>query len=159
MFTKTTSFTSTEAARQERKWYIVDLDGETLGRAASRIAHILRGKHKPTFTPHTDDGDYVVVINAANVRLTGNKLSDKMYYRHTGYIGGVKETNAEKLLERNPTALIENAVKGMLPRGPLGRAQFKKLKVFAGNTHSHASQNPEVLSLDSVIIRSQEGIS
>lgn len=131
----------------KRDWYIVDATGKTLGRMAAEIAHRLRGKHKPEFTPHVDTGDYIVVINADKVRVTGNKAKDKMYHRHTGHIGGLKSVSFEKLLAHAPERPIEGAVKGMLPRGPLGRAMFKKLKVYAGESHPHAAQQPQELTL------------
>lgn len=131
----------------KRDWYIVDATGKTLGRMAAEIAHRLRGKHKPEFTPHVDTGDYIVVINADKVRVTGNKAKDKMYHRHTGYIGGLKSVSFEKLLAHAPERPIEGAVKGMLPRGPLGRAMFKKLKVYGGESHPHAAQQPQELTL------------
>jgi large subunit ribosomal protein L13 len=128
-------------------WYMVDATGLTLGRLASQVATVLRGKHKPTFTPHEDLGDHVVVVNAEKVRLTGNKLKDKLYRHHTGYVGGLKEISAEKLLDKDPTRLITNAVQGMLPKNRLGRAMSKKLKVYAGEGHPHAAQKPEPLPL------------
>ena len=131
----------------DRKWYVVDLDGAVLGRAATRIATILRGKHKPTYTPHDDVGDFVVVINAPNVELTGRKAEQKMYRYHTNYPGGLKETSAAQVLDKNPERAVEAAVRGMLPKGPLGRRQLRKLKVYAGNTHPHAAQNPEALTI------------
>jgi len=131
----------------KRDWYIIDADGKTLGRMASEIAHRLRGKHKPEFTPHVDTGDYIVVVNAEKVRVTGNKASKKMYYHHTGYIGGIKSISFEKLIDKAPERTIESAVKGMLPKGPLGRAMFKKLKVYAGDTHPHAAQQPQELNV------------
>ena len=134
-------------ALADRKWHVADLENQTLGRAATKIAHILRGKHKPTYTPHIDNGDFVVVINCEKVALTGNKWADKTYYKHTGYVGGIKEITAEKLVVRHPEDLITKAVKGMLPRGPLGRAMLKKLKVYAGAEHPHAAQQPQVLDL------------
>lgn len=140
----TASYRSTDV---ERKWYIVDLDGKVLGRAATRIASILRGKHKPTFTPHDDVGDFVVVINAAGVELTGRKADQKMYYRHTNYPGGLKSKSAGDVLATKPERAVEAAIRGMLPKGPLGRRQLRKLKVYAGATHPHAPQNPEALSL------------
>ncbi|MFN3197495.1 MAG: 50S ribosomal protein L13 [Bradymonadia bacterium] len=151
MLTQVTRSTSVADAQANAKWFVVDLEGQTLGRAASKIAHVLRGKHKPTFTPHIDDGDFVVIINAEKVKLTGNKLQDKMYYKHTGFVGGIKETNAEKLLARHPDELIRKAVKGMLPRGPLGRAQLRKLKIYAGGEHPHSAQQPTVLDLGTVL--------
>ena len=131
----------------EREWLLVDLEGATLGRAASRVAAVLRGKHKPTFTPNADCGDFVVVINADKVKLSGNKMQDKIYYSHSGYLGGLKEMRAEEMLEKHPERLIEKAVKGMLPRGPLGRRQFKKLYVYTGAEHPHAAQQPKTLDL------------
>jgi len=141
---------STQVAKQneiQRAWFVVDLDGKVLGRAASEIARVLRGKHKPIYSPSVDAGDFVIVLNADKVRLTGNKLADKMYYRHTGYPGGIRSINAEKLLEKNPEDLIKKAVKGMLPKNKLGRQMFKKLKVYAGGEHPHAAQQPKELSL------------
>ena len=131
----------------EREWVVVDLDGQTLGRAAARIAAILRGKHKPTYTPNADCGDYVVVINAEKIKLTANKMKDKVYHWHTGYLGGIRSITAGDLLEKEPTALIEKAVKGMLPRGPLGRSMFKKLKAYVGPEHPHTAQSPKTLDL------------
>ncbi|MFQ5904746.1 MAG: 50S ribosomal protein L13 [Candidatus Binatia bacterium] len=136
----------TFSAREEdlqRKWIIVDAEGKVLGRLASEISRILRGKHKPIFTPHVDTGDHVIVVNAEKVRLTGKKLKDKVYYWHSGYPGGLKSINAQKLLQRKPERMIELAVKGMLPKNKLGRKTFKKLKVYAGPDHPHAAQNPE----------------
>jgi large subunit ribosomal protein L13 len=138
---------SAKAHEVERDWYIVDADGKTLGRMATEIARRLRGKHKPEFTPHVDTGDYIVVINAEKVRVTGNKLADKMYYRHTGYIGNLKEQNLETLMAEHPERAIEYAVKGMLPKNPLGRAVYRKLKVYAGSQHPHEAQQPKVLDL------------
>ena len=132
----------------DRKWYLVDLEGQILGRAASKIAKILRGKNKGTFTPHQDVGDFIVAINAKSIKLTGQKLQKKMYYHYTGYIGGLKEYNAATLLEKKPEELIKRAVKGMLPKTILGRHQLKKLKIFAGAEHSHEAQCPEVLNLN-----------
>ncbi|MBX6753994.1 MAG: 50S ribosomal protein L13 [Thermorudis peleae] len=132
----------------ERKWYVVDAEGKTLGRLAAQIAHILRGKHKPTYTPHIDVGDFVIVINAEKVRVTGTKAVDKVYYRHSGYPGGLKATTFRDLIAKHPTWPIELAVRRMLPKGPLGRRQFKKLKVYAGPNHPHAAQKPEVLQID-----------
>lgn len=131
----------------ERKWFVVDAEGKTLGRLASQIAAILRGKHKPTFTPHTDTGDFVVIINAEKIHLTGNKLNDKMYRRHTGYPGGLKEVAAKDLLVRRPTRALELAIKGMLPHNRLGRDMYRKLKVYAGTEHPHAAQMPETLEI------------
>lgn len=131
----------------QRDWYIIDADGKTLGRMASQIAHRLRGKHKPEFTPHVDTGDYIVVINAAKVQVTGRKATDKIYHRHSGYPGGLKSASFEKLIAKSPESPIQKAVKGMLPRGPLGRAMFKKLKVYGGSEHPHAAQQPQELKL------------
>ncbi len=129
----------------KRDWYVVDADGQTLGRIATEIATRLRGKHKPEYTPFMDTGDYIIVINASKVKVTGSKASDKMYYRHTGYPGGLKSESFEKLVARKPEQIIETAVRGMLPKGPLGRAMFRKLKVYAGETHNHAAQQPQEL--------------
>lgn len=131
----------------KRDWYIVDATDKTLGRMAAEIAHRLRGKHKPEYTPHVDTGDYIVVINAEKVRVTGKKATDKMYHHHTGYIGGLKTISFEKLIDKAPERVIQTAVKGMLPRGPLGRAMFKKMKVYAGDVHPHAAQQPQELTL------------
>jgi len=131
----------------EKKWYVVDAEDKVLGRLASEIASRLRGKHKPTFSSFIDNGDFIVVTNAEKIRLTGNKLNDKKYYHHTGYVGGIKEINAKELLVKNPTSLITTAVKGMLPKNKLGRAQLKKLKVYAGKDHPHAAQQPAVLDI------------
>ena len=133
---------SAKPAEVRRDWYVVDATGKTLGRLSTEIAHRLRGKHKPEYTPHVDTGDYIVVINAAKVRVTGNKLQDKMYHHHTGYIGNLKSISLEKLLDEAPERAIEHAVKGMLPRGPLGRKMLGKLRVFAGPEHNHAAQQP-----------------
>ena len=122
--------------------------------AAARIAHVLRGKHKTTFTPHIDDGDFIVVVNVDKVRLTGNKLEDKKYYRHSGYPGGIKSATAAELLAKKPESILRIAVKGMLPKGPLGRAQLKKLKIYAGAEHPHAAQQPEALDLSTLLARS-----
>ena len=131
----------------ERDWYVIDATGQTLGRLASEVARRLRGKHKPEFTPHVDTGDYIVVINSAKVRVTGKKRTDKVYYRHTGYIGNMRETTLEEMLQRHPERVIELAVKGMLPRTPLGRAMFRKLKVYSGSDHPHEAQQPKQLAL------------
>lgn len=131
----------------EQNWLLVDAEDQTLGRMASGIATRLRGKHKAEFTPHVDTGDYVVVINAEKVRVTGNKATDKLYYSHSGYPGGLKSISFEKLQERSPEKVIKLAVKGMLPRTPLGRAMFKKLKVYAGTDHPHSAQQPQTVSL------------
>lgn len=128
----------------ERKWYVIDAEGKTLGRLSSEIASILRGKKKPIFTPHVDTGDYVIVINAEKIAVTGKKMSDKIYKRHTGYPGGLKEITLEKLLQRKPEEAVRHAVKGMMPKGKLGRQMYKKLKVYAGPEHNHAAQKPEV---------------
>ena len=130
-----------------RDWYVVDATDKTLGRLATELAHRLRGKHKPVYTPHVDTGDHIVVINAAKIRVTGNKLKDKMYYRHTGYIGNLKSTNLEKLMESAPEQALQIAVKGMLPKNRLGRSMLKKLRVFAGTEHAHAAQQPQPLEL------------
>ena len=130
-----------------RDWYIVDAAGKTLGRLASEIASRLRGKHKPEYTPHVDTGDYIIVVNAAQVRVTGNKARDKMYYKHTGYIGNMKEISFEKLRDKNPEQIIQQAVRGMMPKGPLGRAMLRKMKVYAGAEHQHAAQQPQVLDI------------
>ena len=131
----------------KRDWYVVDAEGKTLGRIATEIALRLRGKHKAEYTPHVDTGDYIIVINAEKVTVTGNKAQNKMYHSHTGYPGGLKTTNFEKLQAHKPEMIIEKAVKGMLPRGPLGRAMFRKLKVYAGTEHNHAAQQPQVLDI------------
>ncbi len=131
----------------EHAWFIADVGGQTLGRAATRIASILRGKHRPTFTTHEDAGDFVVVINAEKVRLTGKKWTDKVYYDHSMFPGGLKPKTAQQLVERHPTDLIKRAVWGMLPKGPLGRRIYKKLKVYAGGEHPHAAQQPKQLAL------------
>ncbi len=138
---------SAKPASVERDWYVVDAADKTLGRLATEIARRLRGKHKPVYTPHVDTGDYIVVINAEKVRVTGNKRADKMYYRHTGYPGGIKEINFDKLIQLKPEMVIEKAVKGMMPRNPLGRAMLSKLKVYAGGEHPHAAQQPKELAL------------
>lgn len=130
-----------------RQWHLVDADGKTLGRLATEIARRLRGKHKPEYTPHMDTGDYIVVVNAEKVHVTGNKLADKMYYRHTGYIGNLKSTNLEKLLTSHPDRVIQQAVKGMMPKGPLGRSMLAKLKIYAGGEHPHTAQQPQPLEL------------
>jgi large subunit ribosomal protein L13 len=130
-----------------RDWYVVDANGKTLGRIATEIAARLRGKHKPEFTPHVDTGDYIIVVNADKVVVTGNKAQAKMYYSHTGFPGGIKEINFEKLIAKKPEMVLESAIKGMLPKGPLGRAMFRKLKVYAGAEHQHAAQQPQVLDI------------
>ena len=134
-------------AEVKRDWFVVDADGKTLGRIATEIARRLRCKHKAEYTPHVDTGDYIVVINADKVTVTGNKAKNKMYYSHTGFPGGIKEINFEKLLAKKPEMVLEKAVKGMLPRGPLGREMFRKLKAYAGPEHKHAAQQPQVLDI------------
>ncbi len=131
----------------ERKWYVVDAAGQTLGRLASEVASILRGKHKPEFTPHVDTGDFVIIINAAQIKLTGNKLQKKLYYRHSGYPGGLKTTTAGEMLQNKPIRMIELAVKGMLPKNTLGRKQGMKLFVYEGSEHKHQAQQPEAYQL------------
>jgi len=131
----------------ERNWYVVDADGMTLGRLASQVAAILRGKNKPTFTPHVDCGDHVIVINAAKVVLSGKKLDQKIYYHHSGFAGGLKQTKYRKLMAEKPDFAVKHAVVGMLPKGPLGRQMARKLRVYAGAEHEHAAQMPEVLEL------------
>ena len=138
---------SAKPAEVKRDWYLVDATDKTLGRLSTEIARRLRGKHKAEYTPHVDTGDYIVVINAEKVRVTGNKMKDKMYHHHTGYIGNLKTISLEKLLQKAPNRVIETAVKGMLPKNPLGRAMFKKLKVFAGPEHAHAAQQPKALEV------------
>lgn len=133
-----------KADEVERKWYIIDASGKTLGRMASEIARILRGKHKPIYTPHIDTGDYVIVVNAEKVKVTGKKRQNKIYYHHTGYPGGLKVISYDKLLEKKPERIIETAVKGMLPHNRLGRKMYKKLKVYAGPNHPHQAQKPEI---------------
>lgn len=134
-------------AEVKRDWYVVDAEGKTLGRLATEIALRLRGKHKAEYTPHVDTGDYIVVINAEKVTVTGNKAKGKIYYHHTGFIGGIKSISFEDLIERAPERVIEKAVKGMLPKGPLGRAMYRKLKVYAGSEHQHSAQQPQVLDI------------
>ncbi len=138
---------SAKPAEVKRDWFVVDATDKTLGRLATEIARRLRGKHKAEYTPHVDTGDYIVVVNAEKVRVTGNKLKDKMYHRHTGYIGNLKSVSLEKLLASHPERAIETAVKGMLPKNPLGRAMYSKLKVYAGPTHNHQAQQPKPLEL------------
>ena len=133
-----------KAGEVQRKWYLIDADGKTLGRVATEVARILRGKHKPIYTPHVDTGDHVIVINAAKVKVTGKKYTDKLYYRHTGYPGGIKVTNFADLLRRKPEQVIEKAIWGMIPHNRLGRRVFKKLRVYPGPEHPHAAQKPEV---------------
>jgi len=131
----------------KRDWFVVDADNKVLGRLASEIAHRLRGKHKPEFTPHVDTGDYIVVVNASKLRVTGNKETDKVYYRHSGYPGGIYETTFGKMQERFPGRALEKAVKGMLPKGPLGYAMIKKMKIYAGADHPHEAQQPQPLEV------------
>jgi large subunit ribosomal protein L13 len=131
----------------EQKWYVVDAQGEVLGRLATQIAKVLRGKHKPEFTPHADAGDHVIVVNAADIKVTGKKETDKKYYTHSGYPGGIKEMTFDKLMQRDPRRAIEIAVKGMMPKNPLGRAMLRKLKVYAGAEHPHAAQQPVEINL------------
>jgi large subunit ribosomal protein L13 len=138
---------SAKPAEVRREWFLVDADGKTLGRLASEIARRLKGKHKPIFTPHVDTGDYIVVVNAEKVAVTGNKLQDKMYHQHTGYIGNLKSISLEKQLQKAPERVIETAVRGMLPRNPLGRAMMKKLRIFAGPEHTHQAQQPKPLDI------------
>lgn len=138
---------SAKPAEVERAWYVVDAENEIIGRLASQIATILRGKHKPSFTPHVDCGDFVIVVNADKARFTGNKENDKLYYRYSGYPGGLKTRTAKEMRERRPEHLVRHAVKGMLPKGPLGRQMLKKLKVYPAPTHPHEAQKPQVLAL------------
>lgn len=138
---------SAKPAEVKRDWYIIDAEGKTLGRMATEIAMRLRGKHKPEYTPHVDTGDYIVVINAENIAVTGNKEAAKVYHRHTGYPGGLKSMTLEKLRGRAPERILEKAVKGMLPKNPLGRAMFRKLKVYTGAEHAHAAQQPQTLDI------------
>ena len=140
-----TIFAKSETVK--RDWYVIDATDKTLGRLASEIANRLRGKHKPEYTPNVDTGDYIVVVNAEKVKTTGNKLKDKTYYRHTEYPGGIRSQTLEEMLAKHPERAIEKAVKGMLPKGPLGYAQFRKLKVYAGATHPHTAQQPQALTL------------
>jgi large subunit ribosomal protein L13 len=139
---------SAKPAEVRRDWYVVDATNKTLGRLSTEIAHRLRGKHKPEYTPHVDTGDYIVVVNAEKVRVTGNKLKNKMYHHHTGYIGNLKSVPLEKMLDEHPERVIEKAVKGMLPRGPLGRQMYSKLRVFVGPEHTHAAQQPIPLEVN-----------
>lgn len=134
---------SAKAHAVSRKWYVVDASEQTLGRFASQIAKYLRGKHKPEYTPHVDTGDYIVVINAEKIAVTGKKATDKIYYSHTEYPGGLKAITFNKLLEKHPTRVLEHAIKGMLPKNPLGREMFRKLKIYTGNQHPHSAQQPE----------------
>lgn len=136
---------SAKPADVVREWFVIDAEGKTLGRLATEVAKRLRGKHKAEYTPHVDTGDYIIVVNADKVRVTGNKLKQKIYYKHTGYVGHLRQTSLEKMLENNPERVLEFAVKGMLPKNVLGRDMFRKLKIFAGPEHSHAAQQPKVL--------------
>ncbi len=141
---------STQVAREQdvkRGWFVIDMEDVVLGRAATEIARVLRGKHKPIYTPSVDTGDFVIVLNADKVKLTGNKLADKKYYRHSGYPGGIREISAEKLLAKKPEMVLQSAVKGMLPKNKLGRKMFKKLKVYAGGEHPHAAQQPKEMKI------------
>ncbi|MGV6810094.1 MAG: 50S ribosomal protein L13 [bacterium] len=138
---------SAKPAEVKRDWYVVDAEGKTLGRLASEVARRLRGKHKPEYTPHVDTGDYIVIVNAAKVRVTGNKTQNKMYYRHTGYIGNMKSNNFAEMIDKHPERVIELAVKGMLPKNPLGRAMYRKMKVYAGSEHQHEAQQPQALEI------------
>jgi large subunit ribosomal protein L13 len=138
---------SAKPADVQRDWFVVDADGKTLGRLATEIARRLRGKHKAEYTPHVDTGDYIVVVNAEKVRVTGNKAKDKIYYSHSGYVGNLKSISFEKLIDKAPERVLQIAVKGMLPHNPLGRDMFRKLKVYAGSEHPHASQQPQSLSI------------
>ena len=131
----------------ERKWYVVDAEGKTLGRLASEVANVLRGKNKPTYTPHIDTGDYVIVVNAEKIQGTGKKLDQKIYYHHSEYVGGMKEATLREMMQKKPEFVITHAVKGMLPKGPLGRQMLKKLHVYAGPEHNHAAQKPETLDI------------
>ena len=142
-----TYFPSGKDLAGRRKWYVVDASGKTLGRLATQLAFRLRGKHKPQYTPHVDTGDHIIVLNADKIAVTGNKLADKTYYWHTGAIGGIKSRTLDKMLQQHPERVIEIAVKGMLPKNPLGRAMFKKLHVFTGDKHPHAAQQPKPLDL------------
>ena len=138
---------SAKAHEVNRDWYVIDAEGKTLGRLATEIARRLRGKHKPIYTPHVDTGDYIIVVNADKVQVTGNKASDKIYHRHTGFIGNLKSASFEKMQARAPGKVIELAVKGMLPKNPLGRAMYRKLKVYGGPEHKHAAQQPKALEI------------
>jgi len=142
----TKSFTP-RAGDIERSWYVVDADGKTLGRLASQIAHVLRGKHKPTYSPHMDLGDHIVVINAEKIHVTGRKAEQKVYYRHTGYPGGLRTTTYEDMMKKHPDRILRTAIKGMMPNNVLGRQMFKKLRVYAGPEHGHAAQQPQALDL------------
>lgn len=142
----TKSFTP-RAGDIERSWYVVDADGKTLGRLASQIAHVLRGKHKPTYSPHMDLGDHIVVINAEKIHVTGRKAEQKVYYRHTGYPGGLRTTTYEDMMKKHPDRILRTAIKGMMPNNVLGRQMFKKLRIYAGSEHGHAAQQPQALEL------------
>lgn len=131
----------------ERKWYVVDAADHTLGRLASEVANVLRGKNKPTYTPHMDTGDYVIIVNADKIKVTGKKLDQKIYYHHSDYVGGMKETTLKDMLKKKPEYVVEHAIKGMLPKGPLGRQMYKKLHVYAGPEHEQAAQKPDVLEI------------
>ncbi|MGL9773836.1 MAG: 50S ribosomal protein L13 [Sodalis sp. (in: enterobacteria)] len=136
-----------KAETVKRNWYVVDAEGKTLGRLATELARRLRGKHKAEYTPHVDTGDYLIVLNADKVAVSGNKCNDKIYYHYTGHVGGIKQATFEEMIARRPERVIEIAVKGMLPKGPLGRVMFRKLKVYAGTEHNHAAQQPQVLDI------------
>ena len=138
---------SAKAKEVKRDWFLVDANGKTLGRLATEVASRLRGKHKAEYTPHVDTGDYIVIVNAAKITVTGNKFDDKMYHHHTGYIGNLKSVPFKDLIKKKPEEVIQKAVKGMLPKGPLGRAMFRKLKVYAGAEHKHTAQQPQVLDI------------
>jgi len=138
---------SAKAEEIERTWYVVDAEGKTLGRLATEVARILRGKHKPIYTPHVDTGDYVIIINAEKIRVTGKRLDQKIYYRHSGYMGGLKETSLRTMLDKHPERVLQLAVKGMMPKNRLGRKMYKKLKVYAAPDHPHAAQKPQPLEL------------
>ena len=143
----TTKSYTPRAGDIERRWFVVDADGKTLGRLASQIAHVLRGKHKPTYSPHMDLGDHIVVINAEKIHVTGRKAEQKVYYRHTGYPGGLRTTTYEDMLDKHPERILRNAIKGMMPNNALGRNMYKKLRVYAGPEHEQAAQQPEVLDI------------
>ena len=138
---------SAKADEVKRDWFLVDANGKTLGRLATEVASRLRGKHKPEYTPHVDTGDYIVIVNAAKVAVTGNKFNDKMYHHHTGYVGNLRSVPFNELLAKKPEEVIQKAVKGMLPKGPLGREMARKMKVFAGGEHTHAAQQPQLLDI------------
>ena len=138
---------SAKAEEIERTWYVVDAEGKTLGRLATEVARILRGKHKPIYTPHVDTGDFVIIVNAEKIRVTGKRLDQKMYYRHSGYMGGLKETSLRTMLDKHPERVLQLAVKGMMPKNRLGRKMYKKLKVYAAPDHPHGAQKPQPLEL------------